>query len=139
MHLRQWSCVVFDVSKKFIKASRRWKQINPILLPFSDVASKKNTLHKLIQLSFFQVSVGIAFVLLVGTLNRVMIVELEVSSSLVAMMVAIPLVFAPFRALIGFRSDTHVSAIGWKRIPYLWMGSLLLFGGLAIMPFSFRK
>ena len=41
-----------------------------------------------------------------------MIVELEVSSSLVAMMVAIPLVFAPFRALIGFRSDTHKSAMG---------------------------
>ena len=81
---------MFDISKKFIKASRRWKHINPILLPFSDVASKKNTLQKLIQLSFFQVSVGIAFVLLVGTLNRVMIVELEVSSSLVAMMVAIP-------------------------------------------------
>ena len=136
MHLRQWSCVVFDISKKFIKASRRWKHINPILLPFSDVASKKNTLQKLIQLSFFQVSVGIAFVLLVGTLNRVMIVELEVSSSLVAMMVAIPLVFAPFRALIGFRSDTHKSAIGWRRIPYLWVGSLLLFGGLATMPFA---
>ena len=124
---------MFDISKKVIKASRRWKHINPILLPFSDVASKKNTLQKLIQLSFFQVSVGIAFVLLVGTLNRVMIVELEVSSSLVAMMVAIPLVFAPFRALIGFRSDTHKSAIGWKRIPYLWVGSLLLFGGLATM------
>ena len=127
---------MFNISKKFIKASRRWKHINPILLPFSDVASQKNTLQKLIQLSFFQVSVGVAFVLLVGTLNRVMIVELEVSSSLVAMMVAIPLVFAPFRALIGFRSDTHESAIGWRRIPYLWVGSLLLFGGLATMPFA---
>ena len=107
---------MFDISKKFIEASRKWKNINPILLPFSDVASKKNTLQKLIQLSFFQVSVGIAFVLLVGTLNRVMIVELEVSSSLVAMMVAIPLVFAPFRALIGFRSDVHKSAIGLSLI-----------------------
>tara|TARA_B100000575_G_scaffold294095_1_gene307978 strand:- start:2337 stop:3596 length:1260 start_codon:yes stop_codon:yes gene_type:complete len=65
-----------------------------------------------------------------------MIVELGVSSSLVAIMVAIPLVFAPFRALIGFRSDTHKSAIGWRRIPYLWIGSLLLFGGLATMPFA---
>jgi len=65
-----------------------------------------------------------------------MIVELGVSSSLVAMMVAIPLVFAPFRAFIGFRSDTHKSAIGRKRIPYLWVGSLLLFGGLATMPFA---
>tara|TARA_Y100000589_G_scaffold285599_1_gene285205 strand:+ start:912 stop:2357 length:1446 start_codon:yes stop_codon:yes gene_type:complete len=127
---------VFDISKKFAIASKKWKAVNPVLLPFSDVASKKNSLQKLIQLSFFQISVGIVFVLLVGTLNRVMIVELGVSSSLVAIMVAIPLVFAPFRALIGFRSDTHKSAIGWRRIPYLWIGSLLLFGGLATMPFA---
>ncbi len=127
---------MFDISKKFAIASKKWKAVNPVLLPFSDVASKKNSLQKLIQLSFFQISVGIVFVLLVGTLNRVMIVELGVSSSLVAIMVAIPLVFAPFRALIGFRSDTHKSAIGWRRIPYLWIGSLLLFGGLATMPFA---
>ena len=59
-------------------------------------------------------------VLLVGTLNRVMIVELGVPSSLVMTMVAIPLV-RPFRALIGFRSDTHKSAIGWKEfLIYGW-------------------
>ncbi|MEM6665356.1 MAG: MFS transporter, partial [Pseudomonadota bacterium] len=46
------------------------------------------------------------------------------------------LVFAPFRALIGHRSDTHKSAIGWRRVPYIWMGLLLQFGGLAIMPFA---
>ena len=44
-------------------------------------------------------------VLLNGTLNRVMIVELDVSAWLVSLMVALPLVFAPFRALVGFRSD----------------------------------
>jgi MFS transporter, BCD family, chlorophyll transporter len=26
--------------------------------------------------------------------------------------------------------------LGWKRVPYLWTGSLLQFGGLAIMPFA---
>ena len=43
---------------------------------------------------------------------------------------------APFRALLGFRSDTYRSALGWKRIPYLWFGSLWQMGGLAIMPFA---
>jgi BCD family chlorophyll transporter-like MFS transporter len=38
--------------------------------------------------------------------------------------------------LLGFRSDTHRSAIGWKRIPYLWFGSLWQMGGLAVMPFA---
>lgn len=106
------------------------------LLPFSDIASKDLPLSRLMRLALFQVSVGMALVLLVGTLNRVLIVELKVPASLVAVMVAMPLVFAPFRALIGYRSDKHVSAIGWRRVPYIWMGSLVQFGGLAIMPFA---
>jgi MFS transporter, BCD family, chlorophyll transporter len=65
-----------------------------------------------------------------------MIVELKVPASLVAIMVALPLVFAPFRALIGFRSDTHRSELGWRRVPYIWMGTLLQFGGFAVMPFA---
>ncbi len=51
-------------------------------------------------------------------------------------MVALPLIFAPFRVLIGFRSDNHRSVLGWRRVPYIWMGTLLQFGGLAIMPFA---
>ena len=65
-----------------------------------------------------------------------MIVELGVPAWLVALMVSLPLVFAPFRALVGFRSDTHRSVLGWRRVPYLWMGTLVQFGGLAIMPFA---
>lgn len=77
-----------------------------------------------------------ATVLLLGTLNRVMIVELGVPAMVVAAMIALPVLSAPFRALLGFRSDTHRSAIGWKRAPYIWFGSLWQFGGLAIMPFA---
>ena len=51
-------------------------------------------------------------------------------------MVSLPVVFAPFRALIGFRSDTHRSALGWRRVPYIWKGTMIQFGGLAIMPFA---
>ena len=105
-------------------------------LPFSDSTSEDLPLLQLLRLSLFQVSVGLATVMLVGTLNRVMIVELGVSASLVALMVAIPVLIAPFRAFLGFRSDNYRSAIGWKRIPYIWYGTLLQFGGLAIMPFS---
>jgi BCD family chlorophyll transporter-like MFS transporter len=75
-------------------------------------------------------------VLLIGTLNRVMIVELGVPASLVGVMLAMPLIFAPFRALIGFRSDTHRSELGWKRVPFIYKGTMLQFGGLAIMPFA---
>lgn len=105
-------------------------------LPFSDAASEGLPLGALLRLSLFQVSTGMATVLLLGTLNRVMIVELGVAAVIVAAMIALPVLSAPFRALLGFRSDTHRSAIGWKRIPYLWFGSLWQFGGLAIMPFA---
>jgi MFS transporter, BCD family, chlorophyll transporter len=66
----------------------------------------------------------------------VMIVELGVPAWWVALSVAIPLIFAPLRALIGYRSDTHPSALGLRRLPYLWIGNLCLFSGLAIMPFA---
>ncbi len=105
-------------------------------LPFADAASHELPLGRLFRLSLFQAAIGITMALLVGTLNRVMIVELGVPAWWVALSVSLPLVFAPLRALIGYRSDTHPSALGLKRLPYLWMGSLLMFGGLAIMPFA---
>lgn len=108
----------------------------PRFLPFADAASDDFPLSRLLRLSLFQISVGMAMVMLVGTLNRVMIVELKVSATLVSFMVALPLLIAPLRALIGFRSDNHRSQLGWRRVPYIWMGSLLQFGGFSIMPFA---
>jgi BCD family chlorophyll transporter-like MFS transporter len=113
-----------------------WVSLGPRFLPFADVATADVPLSRLLRLSLFQISVGMATVMLVGTLNRVMIVELGVSASLVAIMVALPLVFAPFRALIGYRSDTHRCELGWRRVPFIWKGTLLQFGGFAIMPFA---
>ena len=106
------------------------------LLPFSDAASTDLPLGQLLRLSLFQISVGMATVLLLGTLNRVMIVELGVPATIVALMVAIPVLIAPFRAALGFKSDNYRSAIGWKRTPFIWFGSLWQMGGLAIMPFA---
>jgi BCD family chlorophyll transporter-like MFS transporter len=114
----------------------RWMRLSVAYLPFADAATAELPLGRLLRLSLFQVSVGMAVVLLIGTLNRVMIVELGVPTWLVAVMIALPLIFAPVRAIIGFRSDTHRSALGWRRVPYLWFGTLLQFGGLAIMPFA---
>ena len=111
-------------------------RLGPKFLPFADAATTELPLARLLRLSLFQVSVGMAVVLLNGTLNRVMIVELGVPTWLVALMISLPLLFAPARALIGFRSDHHKSVLGWRRVPYLWFGTLLQFGGLAIMPFA---
>ena len=105
-------------------------------LPFADAASSDLPLSRLLRLSLFQVSVGMALALLIGTLNRVMIVELHVPASWVSIMVSMPIVVAPFSELIGFSSDTHKSELGWKRVPYIWRGTMVQFGGLAMMPFA---
>jgi BCD family chlorophyll transporter-like MFS transporter len=117
-------------------ALRSWSNLGPRFLPFADVATVDLPLSRLLRLSLFQVSVGMALTLLVGTLNRVMIVELDVPASLVGIMISLPLLFAPFRAMIGYRSDIHQSALGWRRVPFIWRGTLVQFGGLAIMPFA---
>jgi BCD family chlorophyll transporter-like MFS transporter len=121
------------VSQQVMKT---WAQLGPRFLPFADVASDHLPLSRLLRLSLIQVSVGMSLVLLVGTLNRVMIVELGVPASIVGIMIALPVLFAPFRALIGYRSDTYKCVLGWKRVPYIYRGTMLQFGGLAIMPFA---
>lgn len=118
------------------RTTRLVKKVGERFLPFADAASTELPLSRLLRLSLFQVSVGLAMVLLNATLNRVMIVELGISATIVAVLVALPLLFAPMRALIGHKSDNHRSILGWKRVPYIWAGTMLQFAGLAIMPFA---
>ena len=113
-----------------------WSNISERWLPFADAATADLPLSRLLRLSLFQVTVGMAVVLLNGTLNRVMVLELQQPVWLVSVMVSLPLLFAPLRALIGHRSDNHRSFLGWRRVPYIWFGTLAQFGGLAIMPFA---
>jgi MFS transporter, BCD family, chlorophyll transporter len=124
------------MSRLVASLTREWLRLGPRFLPFADAGTRELPLGRLLRLALFQVSVGMALVLLNGTLNRVTVVELGVPVWLVSLMVSLPLVFAPLRALVGFRSDHHRSALGWRRVPYIWMGTLLQFGGLAIMPFA---
>lgn len=119
-----------------IRSGRFWTKVGTRFLPFADAATPELPLSRLLRLSLFQVTVGMAMALTIGTLNRVMIVELGVSTTLVSVMIGLPLVFAPLRAMIGFKSDTHRSVLGWRRVPFIWFGSLLQFGGLAVMPFA---
>ena len=107
-----------------------------VFVPFADVATADLPLGRLIRLSLFQLSVGITLVLLGGTLNRVMAVELGIPVTLIASAMALPLLLAPARMLIGFKSDHRRSYLGWRRTPYVWLGAMAQFGGLAIMPFS---
>ncbi|MDU6674157.1 MAG: MFS transporter, partial [Bradyrhizobium sp.] len=63
------------VSQSLMKG---WIGLGSCFLPFADAATPDLPLSRLLRLSLFQVSVGMSLVLLIGTLNRVMIVELGV-------------------------------------------------------------
>ena len=71
-----------------------WTRISADFLPFADAGTAALPLSRLLRLSLFQVSVGMAITLTIGTLNRVMIVELGVTTTLVSMMIGLPLIFA---------------------------------------------
>jgi BCD family chlorophyll transporter-like MFS transporter len=118
------------------KVNSAWRKLGNAFLPFADVVTEELPLPRLARMALFQLSVGLTAALIIGTLNRVMIVELHLPAWLVSIMISLPLVFAPARAIIGFKSDLHVSAFGWKRLPYLWFGTMMQWGGLAIMPFA---
>ena len=55
--------------------ARQWVRLGPRFLPFADVATADLPLARLLRLGLFQVSVGMAAVLLTGTLNRVTVVD----------------------------------------------------------------
>jgi BCD family chlorophyll transporter-like MFS transporter len=57
-------------------------------VPFADAASHELPLARLFRLSLFQFSIGLTMALMVGTLNRVMIVEMGVPAWWVALSVA---------------------------------------------------
>ena len=55
------------------KVSRVWTYLTPRFLPFADAATPELPLGRLLRLALFQVAIGMAVVLLNGTLNRVMV------------------------------------------------------------------
>ena len=68
-----------------------------------------------------------------STLNRVMIKELAISATLVAILASLPYLFSPIQVAIGSFSDRH-PILGLKRTPYILLGLLLCVFGVIISP-----
>ncbi len=83
-----------------------------------------------VRLGAFPVAYGLSGVLIGGTLNRVMIAELKLPATLVALLFALPLLVSPLRLWFGYRSDGF-PIFGRRREPYLILGALLIGGGVA--------
>ncbi|HET7144603.1 MAG TPA: BCD family MFS transporter [Anaerolineales bacterium] len=88
---------------------------------------------KRFQLGLIHVAVAMTLVPINSTLNRVMINELAISATLVAILASLPYLFAPIQVVIGSYSDRH-PIFGFRRTPYILAGLILCVIGLVASP-----
>ena len=84
------------------------------------------------RLGLLHVAVAMTFVLINGVLNRVMIHDLGILATVVAVLVVLPYLFSPLQVWIGQYSDTH-PIWGYRRTPYIALGMRAL-GLIALQP-----
>jgi BCD family chlorophyll transporter-like MFS transporter len=90
---------------------------------------------KRIQLGMVHVAVAMTLVPINSTLNRVMIRELALSATLVAVLASLPYFFSPIQIAVGAFSDRH-PLFGLRRTPYILLGVLLCAAGVVISPWA---
>lgn len=90
-------------------------------------------LRKRIQLGLIHVAIAMTLVPINSTLNRVMIKELAISATMVAIMASLPYLFSPIQVAIGSYSDRH-PILRLYRTPYILIGLLLCVAGVIIAP-----
>ena len=88
---------------------------------------------KRLQLGLIHVAVAMTLVPINSTLNRVMIKELALSATLVAILASLPYLFSPIQVAIGSYSDRH-PIFGLRRTPYILVGLILCVIGVAVSP-----
>jgi BCD family chlorophyll transporter-like MFS transporter len=86
-----------------------------------------------IRLGLLHVAVAISFVAINGVLNRIMIHDLGILSTIVALLVIVPYVLSPMQIWLGHYSDHH-PVWGYHRTPYIAVGMLMCFTGMVITP-----
>lgn len=87
------------------------------------------------RLGLFQFGIGLSLAPITGTLNRVLIDDLLISATVVGILISLHYFVSPVRAIIGYRSDKARSLGKW-RTPYIVLGVMLTYGGLACAPFA---
>lgn len=89
--------------------------------------------RKRVQLALIHVAVAMALVPINSTLNRVMIKELAISATVVAILASLPYLFSPLQVVIGSYSDRH-PWFGYRRSPYIALGLVLCVTGVILAP-----
>lgn len=89
--------------------------------------------RKRLQLGLVHVAVAMTLVPINSTLNRVMIKELGIAATIVAILAILPYLFSPLQVAIGSFSDRY-PILGFRRSPYILAGLALCVAGVIISP-----
>ncbi|WGV25468.1 BCD family MFS transporter [Halotia branconii] len=81
-------------------------------------------LPTMFRLGLFQMGLSMMSILTLGVLNRVMIQEIAIPATLVALVLALPLFVAPSRIWFGQISDAK-PLWGYHRTAYVWVGAAI--------------
>lgn len=92
-------------------------------------------LLKRVQLGLIHMAVAITLVPINSTLNRIMIKELAISATVVALLVSLPYILSPIQMAIGSYADRH-PIFGRRRTPYIVLGLLLCVAGALLAPYA---
>lgn len=89
--------------------------------------------RKRLQLALIHLAMAMALLPINSTLNRVMIKEMAISATLVAILASLPYLFSPLQVFIGSYSDRH-PWLGFRRTPYIALGLGLCVLGVILAP-----
>ena len=67
--------------------------------------------------------------------NRILITDLGASATPVSILLGLRYLLAPVSVWIGARSDAR-PVLGFRRIPYIWLGRLMMLAGIVLLPIS---
>ena len=91
--------------------------------------------RRLLQFTLIHVGTALTVVPVTSVLNRVMIAEMGLSSTLVALLVTLPYLLSPLQIWFGAVMDRQVAA-GGRFVPWTRLGGLLAAVGASLMAFT---
>lgn len=89
--------------------------------------------RKRLQIGLVHVAISMMVVPADSTLNRIMINEMALSATMVALLLTLPYLFSPIQLAIGSFADRH-PILGRRRSPYIFVGLVLSALGIALSP-----
>ena len=88
-----------------------------------------------LKIGSFNIGSAMVDILTASVWNRILIADLGASATPVSILLGLRYLLAPISLWIGARSDARL-VLGLRRIPYIWLGRLMMLAGIVLLPIS---